>query len=228
MDRIREWRLTVLPATTATKRLLTAAPLTDRAMSQMPKSNPCLLSKAYPYFLQSQRLGFRAWSDADLPLAIGLWGDPDVTRFIGGPFSSEQVRERLAREIAALCEYGVHYWPVFLLATGEHVGCCGLRPYRVEDGIYEVGFHIRKAQWGQGYAREAARAVIGYAFEAFGATALFAGHHPANEASRHLLLKLGFEYTHDETYTATGLLHPSYLLRVEAAAATRDATLSHR
>jgi ribosomal-protein-alanine N-acetyltransferase len=179
------------------------------------------------YFLRSERLGFRAWSEADTDLAMGLWGDPEVTRLIGGPFSSEQVRERLAREIATFREHGLQYWPIFLLATGQHIGCCGLRPYRSEDRVYEVGAHIRKAHWGQGYAQEASRAAIGYAFQALGATALFAGHNPANEASRRLLLKLGFEYTHDEYYAPTGLYHPSYLLRAGAVAATRDPGAPH-
>jgi RimJ/RimL family protein N-acetyltransferase len=182
----------------------------------MPKPEDDNSPGSSKYFLRSERLGFRPWSDSDIDLALGLWGDPQVTQFIGGPFSDEQVRERLTREIATLREHGTQYWPAFLLATGEHVGCCGVRPYRVEDRVYELGFHIRKAQWGRGYAREAARAVIGYAFEVLGATALFAGHNPANEASRHLLITLGFEYTHDEYYAPTGLYHPSYLLRAGA------------
>jgi len=171
------------------------------------------------YFLRSRRLGFRPWSDADIGLADGLWGDPEVTRFIGGPFSNEKVRERLAREIATQREHGMQYWPMFLLGTGEHVGCCGLRPYKLEDKVHELGFHIRKLHWGQGYAQEAAQTVIGYAFEMLAATALFAGHNPANESSRHLLLKLGFEYTHDEFYAPTGLYHPSYLLRAVGSSA---------
>jgi len=165
------------------------------------------------YFLQSPRLGFRPWTDADLGLASGLWGDPEVTRLIGGPFSSEEVCERLAREIATLREHGIQYWPIFLLSTGEHVGCCGLRPYKVAERVHELGFHIRRAHWQQGYAQEAAQAVIAHAFDALGATALFAGHNPANESSRQLLLKLGFQCTHEEYYAPTGLNHPSYLLR---------------
>jgi RimJ/RimL family protein N-acetyltransferase len=165
------------------------------------------------YFLESRRLGFRPWTEADIGLASRLWGDAEVTRLIGGPFSSEQVRERLAREIATFREHGMQYWPIFRLATGEHVGCCGLRPYDVRERIHELGFHIRKAHWRQGYAQEAARAVIAHAFDVLGATALFAGHNPANESSRQLLLKLGFQYTHDEYYAPTGVNHPSYLLR---------------
>ncbi|RPH57306.1 N-acetyltransferase, partial [bacterium] len=77
------------------------------------------MSNPGPYFLTSERLGFRPWSDADVELAVELWGDPEVTRFIGGPLSREQAEERLSREIATLRSHGVQYWPVFLLASGE-------------------------------------------------------------------------------------------------------------
>lgn len=165
------------------------------------------------YFLQSTRLGFGLWSTTDIALAMGLWGDGEVTKRIGGPFSKNQVNQRLLKEIASQNEYGIQYWPIFLLAAGEHVGCCGLRPYKLEEKIYEIGFHLKKPFWGQGYAAEAAQAVIDYAFHTLKAQALFAGHHPDNETSRRLLTKLGFQYTHDEYYIPTGLNHPSYLLR---------------
>jgi RimJ/RimL family protein N-acetyltransferase len=146
---------------------------------------------------------------------MGLWGDPEVTRLIGGPFSREQVAERLSREVATMQSHGVQYWPMFLLATGEHVGCCGIRPYKMEERIYEIGVHVRKAFWGQGYAPEATKAVMKYAFNSVEVKALFAGHNPANDASRRVLEKLGFRYTHDEFYPPTGLNHPSYLLTAE-------------
>lgn len=146
---------------------------------------------------------------------MALWGDPTVTRLIGGPFSREQVQERLSREISTMRSHGVQYWPLFLLATGEHVGCCGLRPYKSEEGIYEIGVHLRKEYWGEGYAPEATIAVMEYAFNTLGVKGLFAGHNPANEASRRVLEKLGFRYTHDEYYPPTALNHPSYILTAE-------------
>jgi [ribosomal protein S5]-alanine N-acetyltransferase len=71
---------------------------------------------------------------------------------------------------------------------------------------------VRPAYWKRGLAREAARAVIDFAFGRLEAESLFAGHHPSNDSSRRLLLKLGFVQTHQELYPPTGLLHPSYLL----------------
>ena len=111
------------------------------------------------YFLEFARLGFRSWQDEDLPLAMSLWGNSEVTKLIGGPFTPEMVQERLAGEI-------------------------------------ELG-----------------QECIGYGFGTLQADALFAGHHPANNASRQLLLRLGFVPCREELYPSTGLMHPSCWLR---------------
>jgi len=165
-----------------------------------------------PYFLKSARIGFRCWSQADLPLARELWADIEVTRFLGGPFSEDEIAQRLQREIARMNEHQFQYWPIHLLSSDEHVGCCGLRPYRPEDQIHELGFHLRPRYWGRGLAPEAARTVIRYAFETIGATGLSAGHHPENTTSKKLLEKLGFRYTHDEFYVPLQMYLPYYLL----------------
>ncbi len=175
------------------------------------------MTNSTQYFLGTSRLGFRRWREADVDIALGLWGDPNVTRRFDarGKLSKDQIRQRLAQEISCQREHGIQYWPIFNLKTREHVGCCGLRPYDLSREIYEIGFHIRSDRWRQGYASEAAAAVIDYAFDTLKAKALFAGHHPQNDASRHLLAKLGFRYTHDEYYPPTGLYHPSYLLNAD-------------
>lgn len=164
------------------------------------------------YFLRSDRLGFRCWAEDDLNLALGLWGDSAVTEWIGGPFSTEKVKERLSKERAQMVSSCVQYWPLFLLDNGEHVGCAGLRPYDAANHVYELGFHIRSKYWRQGFALEAAGAVIEYAFNNLSARGLFAGHNPKNLASAQLLRKLGFKYIRDEYYAPTGLQHPSYML----------------
>nr|WP_199043171.1 GNAT family N-acetyltransferase [Dyella sp. ASV24] len=160
----------------------------------------------------TQRLEFRCWTSEDLSLALALWGDPQVTALIGGPFAEEAVARRLSTEMSCMQEHHVQYWPIFLLEGGEHAGCAGLRPYDVDQHVYELGVHLRHKFWGQGLALEAGKAVIDHGFDSLNASALFAGHHPRNEMSRKFLLKLGFTYTHDELYPPTGLNHPSYRL----------------
>jgi ribosomal-protein-alanine N-acetyltransferase len=164
------------------------------------------------YFLKTAQLGFREWTQGDLPLAFSIWGDAEVTKYVGGPFSEKQVAERLSRETASMKTYGVEYWPIFLLETDEHVGAAGMRIYKLEEKIYATGYYLRRKFWGQGLASEAGRAVIEYAFTTLGANSLFAGHHPDNAASRAVLAKLGFKFTHKQLYPPTGLQHDSYLL----------------
>ena len=164
------------------------------------------------YFLRSPRLGFRCWSEADLPLGMNIWGDPEMTVFTGGPFEPETVRARLLREIAHMKEHGMQYWPVFLLDGDRQVGCAGLRIYDEHARIFELGYYVLRAFWGKGLAQEAARAVIDYGFKALGANSLFAGHHPLNQASRKVLLGVGFTYAGEAVYPPTGILEPTYRL----------------
>jgi RimJ/RimL family protein N-acetyltransferase len=80
------------------------------------------------------------------------------------------------------------------------------------DEKYGEGFHISSKYRRQGFAFEASSEVIKYAFYQLGVSRLFAGHNPKNETSGRLLIKLGFQYSHNEFYPPTGLNHPSYFL----------------
>jgi [ribosomal protein S5]-alanine N-acetyltransferase len=174
------------------------------------------------YFFRTTRLGFRLWAQDDLPLAMTIWGDPQVTRFVGGPFSATQVKEKLEREIRNMEQCEVEYWPVFLLANGEHAGCAGLRPVPLTGEVlrsgarpgkeFEMGFYLRPSYWGMGLAEEAGRGVIEYAFNVLGAGSLYAAHHPQNVASGWVLSNLGFRFTHEEIYPPTGVMHRAYRL----------------
>ncbi|HTQ97945.1 MAG TPA: GNAT family N-acetyltransferase [Candidatus Acidoferrum sp.] len=164
------------------------------------------------YFLTSARMGFRCWREEDLPLAVSLWGDVNATRLIGGPFKNEQIRTRIAVEISNLAAYRVQFWPVFFLSDNAFMGCCGFRPRSIEDRIFELGYAFLPAYWGKGFALESAKTALTYARETIGAKGFFAGHHPENIASRKILEKLGFHFTHQELYAPTGKLHPSYSL----------------
>jgi len=164
------------------------------------------------YFLKTERIGFSKWKSDDIELAQMLWGNNEVTKYIcaSGCFTSDEVKERLEKEIDCQTKFQVQYWPIFCLNTDALIGCCGLRPYNMEEGIYEIGFHLHPDYWGKGFATEAAKAIIDYAFDTIKVHDLFAGHNPNNLDSATILVKLGFHHTHDEYYEPTGLKHPSY------------------
>ncbi|WP_429190567.1 GNAT family N-acetyltransferase [Fusobacterium sp. PH5-44] len=168
------------------------------------------------YFIESKNIGFSTWKEDDFSLVKSLWGNKEVTRYIAtnGEFSENEIKERLSKEINNQNSYGVQYWPIFLKETDEFIGCCGLRPYQLENKIYEIGFHLIPLFWGKGFAMEAAKIVIDYGFHTLKVNDLFAGHNPNNKNSAKILNKLGFHYTHDEFYLPTGLYHPSYRYKI--------------
>lgn len=161
--------------------------------------------------MSTERLRFGLWHDDDGEGAHRIWGDPEVTRLTGGPLTAKQVAERLAREVGNWRLQRLQYWPVFLADGGRLAGCCGLRPHGADARTAEFGFQFCRDAWGRGYATEAATAVIAWA-RARGLTALVAGHHPENDASKRVLLRLGFRYTHEEFYPPTRQMEPCYVL----------------
>lgn len=164
------------------------------------------------YFMQSERIGFSKWSHEDFGLAKELWGDKDVTKYIcsAGIFTEEDIKERLNTEIKNGEEYSVQYWPIFEISSGDLIGCCGLRPFNINENSYEIGCHFCKKHWGKGYAKEGLKKVIDYCFKELKGEKIFVGHHPENLKSKNLVHKLGFKYIGDNFYKPTGLYHPSY------------------
>jgi RimJ/RimL family protein N-acetyltransferase len=73
------------------------------------------------------------------------------------------------------------------------IGACGVTVRTT--GKLELGYWIGTHFWGQGYATEAARAVIDHAFSALGCEELYSGARISNPASRRVLEKCGFQWT---------------------------------
>ena len=88
-------------------------------------------------------------------------------------------------------------------ATGEPVGLCGLvkREYLPQP---DLGFALLEDHWGQGYAVEAAAAVVEHARRALGVERLLAITTASNERSGKVLAKLGFWLDDDAYLTPAG------------------------
>jgi RimJ/RimL family protein N-acetyltransferase len=163
---------------------------------------------------ESERLIFKCWGNKDIDKAKKIWGNMEVTKFIGGPFDENKIKNRLRLEIENQQKHGLQYWPIYLKDNREFVGCCGLRGYKTENETKEIGFHLCKEYWGMGLATEAAKRVLEYAFDELQLKKVFAGHNHNNANSKKILMKLGFRYIGDEYYPPTGLNHPSYEIKV--------------
>ena len=113
-----------------------------------------------------------------------------MTRSIPHPLSLEQAQGWLAKRVAEMAEGKSATFGVILLGTGELVGASGLH-VDSEHCCAEMGFWIGVEWWRQGYATEAARAVVRYGFEALGLNRIHAHHMTKNPASGRVLEKAG-------------------------------------
>ena len=118
--------------------------------------------------IETERLLLREMTAADLPALGQILQDAEVMYAYNGPFSDEETRQWLDRQLARYEAYGHRHglWAVVLKATGGMIGQCGLtlQPWKDRE-LLEIGYLFQKAHWHQGYATEAARACKAYAFD---------------------------------------------------------------
>ncbi len=145
--------------------------------------------------LETERLALRWLTPDDAGFILGLLNEPSWLRFIGdkGVRTLEDARGYIARgpgEMYARLGFGL-----FLTerkADGVALGLCGLIKRDSLDDV-DVGYAFLPAYWGQGYAREAARAVTEWGFTARGLDRIVAITLPDNAPSIALLESIGFE-----------------------------------
>src|ERR1700749_5163245 len=119
--------------------------------------------------IETERLRLRAHPTHDLGGGGAMWGDPVVTRYIGGkPFTREEVWARLLRYAGHWAMLGFGYWVVRDAQSGRFVGEVGFADYHREIepsllGTPEVGWALDPSVHGRGYATEAVRAALGWA-----------------------------------------------------------------
>ena len=115
--------------------------------------------------IETPRLQLREMTPADRPALCRILQDSEVMYAYNGPFSDEEVDEWLERQLARYRQYGYGLWAVVLKATGEMIGQCGLTLQQWNGReMLEAGYLFQRSHWHQGYATEAARACMDYAF----------------------------------------------------------------
>jgi RimJ/RimL family protein N-acetyltransferase len=112
-------------------------------------------------------------------------------------------------------------WALDLKATGEMIGDCGITLQEVDGELVpEIGYHLRRDMWGQGFASEAARACREYGFERLKAEFLISLIRPENLPSRRVAQRNGMEAW--KQAMRVGLVHDVYrVTREEWCASAR-------
>lgn len=86
----------------------------------------------------------------------------------------------------------VHNFRLVLRETGQSIGSCGFKGRPDNEGVVEIAYGIDPDQQGQGYASEAAAALVGFAFDCDQVRVVRAHTLPQPNASTRVLTKCGF------------------------------------
>ncbi len=148
--------------------------------------------------LETERLRLRAPRLADLDGYARMYADPEVMRFLedGAPLDRAAAFRSMAVHLGHWLLRGYGQWVLEERATGAFVGRAGLWQPEGWPGL-EVGWALDRGSWGLGYATEAGRAAIDYAFNVLQADEVISLIRPENTASIKVAERLG------ETYAKT-------------------------
>jgi ribosomal-protein-alanine N-acetyltransferase len=162
--------------------------------------------------LETRRLSLREFEPEDLDALAAILSDPETMRYYPAPFAREAVADYIQRNRTRYANDGYGLWAMILKSTCELIGDCGLVRQSV-DGVdeIEIGYHVRRDLWGQGYASEGARACRGFGFANLAIERLISLIRPENLASRRVAEKNGM--TICKEVTRANLLHYVYAIK---------------
>jgi RimJ/RimL family protein N-acetyltransferase len=148
--------------------------------------------------LETNRLVLREHTPQDFEALYALWSEPAVHQhIIGRPSTREEAWNRLLRYSGHWRLLGYGYWAVEERATGDYVGEMGFADYHRDidpplDGRPELGWALKTAVHGKGYATEALQAITAWGDARFAGRETAAIVAPGNTASIRLAEKIGF------------------------------------
>jgi RimJ/RimL family protein N-acetyltransferase len=142
--------------------------------------------------LHTDRLHLRMFREDDLDAYAAICADPEVMRYLGD--GRTLGRSEAWRQMAMILGHwqlrGYGLWAVEERATGALVGRLGFFEPEGWPG-FELGWMLRRASWGRGYATEGAERALAHAFTEMGRQRLISLIWPDNRASIRVAERLG-------------------------------------
>jgi RimJ/RimL family protein N-acetyltransferase len=155
-----------------------------------------LTRSSFMKVLDTERLSLRRLSFEDATFIMRLVNEPSWLEFIGDKNvrSLEDARNFLSTgPIASYERHGFGLYAVERKADGVTMGMCGLIKRDTLPHV-DLGFAFLPEYWGQGYAYEAASAVLAHGHRDFGLVRILAITSPHNESSIRVLERMGLKF----------------------------------
>ena len=146
------------------------------------------------FVLQTARLSLRRFRPDDAEAIFAIIGDDIAMQYYPKTFNRSDAVQWIERNLRRYREHGYGLFAVTLKGSPDVIGDCGVIKQDVEgETLLEVGYHLRRDQWGHGYATEAARACMGLAFHSYGADKVISLIRPENVPSRRVAERNGMK-----------------------------------
>ena len=155
--------------------------------------------------ISTERLILRTWMAHDISSMALISSNPVVMEYFPSPQDRGETEQLINKINKQYERYGYTLYAVDTKNTGEFIGFVGLShpsyeiPNFIPKGspIVEIGWRLSSDYWGRGYATEAAKAVLAYAFIELCLDEIISFTTVANTKSRRVMEKIGLQ--HDET-----------------------------
>lgn len=145
--------------------------------------------------LETERLILRELKETDLDDLYAILSDPETMQFYPAPYDQDGTRQWITRSIESYNANGFGLWAVLLKeANNKFIGQCGLLMQHIDGTqVPEIGYHLNKNYWNNGYITEAAKACMQHGFDRLNMTRIYIHTYVKNIPSQRIAEKLGMQ-----------------------------------
>lgn len=144
--------------------------------------------------LKTERLRLRPWREDDLEAIAAMNADPEVMRYFPACLERAETVSMMARNTAHMECHGFAWWALEIPDVASFAGGVSLIMPAFHAHFtpcFEIGWRLPRVFWGRGYATEAARALLDFAFHQLDLDEVVAMTTFGNERSRSVMQRLG-------------------------------------
>lgn len=150
--------------------------------------------------VETERLRLTLYTDREKTDFIGLLTDPAVMKYVDrGVMTNSQAEALWLKLPTDLYPKSIAtIWAVKAKDDGRYLGNASIRPRPEHQNEWEIGYYLRRDEWGKGFATELANRLIRYGFDTLNLHEIFATVDVDNMASKHVLDKAGLRLFRSE------------------------------
>jgi RimJ/RimL family protein N-acetyltransferase len=156
--------------------------------------------------LFTERLRLTPLVDDDFDLAVEMYTDPEVVKYVCDPMTKAELRAEMPDVVKRGGNGGIGIWCISDRKTGEKLGDTYLLPMPIDeddtdfslvvmgqmpDADIEIGYFLKRSAWGHGYATEVCKRMLLFAFQELPLSEVVASVEDENVVSRKVLEKSG-------------------------------------